>query len=592
MILAKYFSSDAVLSLTKDQARVVRFADGYNLVCALPGSGKTHTNMEVCRQILTANSSYEVIMVTFTNAAAGEMRTRLSKKLPARLASRVKVGTFHSLALEQYKQIRQPKLLIGPEQSNVIIRAMRLSGYDGKFEDGVAAIEHFGAMLRPLPKSGRSGDWALYEAYQKIVKSLGKQDFNMIFRAVRLGMELGDIQPFGQSHLLVDEFQDTDNVQYAWIRKHGQSGTKITVVGDDDQAIYGWRGSKGYEVMQMFQTDFDAVGHVLSTCFRCRPEVLLASKKVIEFNTERVAKPMTAKLKPGGTVSIKGFADQDKQAEGVVSLVQQEGQWAIIARNNSHLDYIEGVLRAHGIAAARLGGKSFWDNPEANCFLKLLHCLRFPQSTNYLNEVLGWLEEDEDTIAAICRDAKRYKGFGHVKESSRGDWRPTTTRFQQYWERIARNTEDGDMISKRMKTLVNWCREAKGGEVDQGLGRAAAIADLIARNAEGSLHERIDGLLTVLSRQQSTDKKENAARVTIATLHSSKGLEFENVIIANCNKGTLPSDKSDVVSEERRLLYVGMTRAIEQLHICYYKQMSPFLEEAFSTDDSDDAPDQ
>ena len=572
------------MSLTDNQQLVVDLADGYNLVCALPGSGKTHTSIQTCKQILDTDPQYNMIMVTFTNAATKEMYARLKKVLPAHYMARVKVATFHALALEQSKQLKNiGKLCIGAKQTSMIIRALRKSHFKGNWDQAIKFLGQYGAMVIPeqLPDDA-TGGWSLYQAYIQLMKSHKLADFDMLCREVRIGLANGNVTPYPHSHILVDEFQDVDETQAAWVIAHGETGTKITVVGDDDQSIYGFRGSKGYEAMQRFQEEFDAVGHVLTICFRCRPEVLLAAKALIEHNIERIPKDMTTSMGPGGHVEIRGFCDAEYQAETILRMIQKPGEWAVIARTNRHLDYIEALLQAYRIPVKRLGGKSFWDHPEVDAFLKLLFSLRHPYSTKYLNEVLGWLEEDEEQILSICEAAKKAKGFPNIKADEAG-WHPSVIWFHQYWLPMSLNTKDADDLQSRITTLIGKCREAKGKTPDQGLAAAAKVADILSLQLEGDFHERIDRVIYRLEENKKNKPEEITEQgvVTLTTMHGCKGLEWEKVIVASCCHKVVPSKKANCEEEERRLLYVAMTRAEQELYLFYYESVSHFLMEAF-----------
>ena len=585
-----------VMSLTDDQARVVTFADEYNMVCALPGSGKTHTSMSLCERILEIDPSYKVVMVTFTRSAATELLERVLKKCGKSAEGRVDVRTFHSLALEQWRNKQKAfKLVVGTEAINYSFRAAANSTYSGAREDIPMVLDKYGQQLYPAkPIKDPDNTWGLFEAYTKILKSNRALDLAMVCRNVRLGMINKEIPPIDTTHMIIDEFQDTDDVQFAWLIAHGDSGIKITVVGDDDQSIYGFRNSKGYTGLVNFQKHYNAIGHVLSICFRCKSEVLLAAKTVIEFNNERVPKNMESNAGTGGGVYIHQLENSDYELHKVVELIKLNAseEWAILARNNTQLDSVAAALGEHEIEFTRDDNKSFWDIPEVNLFLKLLYSLLNPYDSRYLNEVLGFIEEDEDLITQICKKAKKSHGF-MVVEPIEKEWRPVTIEMHKRWNYIGSDTEDEGMIEKRIKTIVTWLITAKKGwgfdkhNQPKGRGHSAVrtVAGFITVNGEGSLHERLSGLVYKLRPKTKETEGEQEEKikplVTLKTLHSSKGLEWPNVMIVGVNNGTLPSNKATCVDEERRLLYVGMTRAQSILHLLTFGKPSEFLTESF-----------
>jgi DNA helicase-2/ATP-dependent DNA helicase PcrA len=582
------------MSLTEDQARVLDFADHYNMVCALPGSGKTHTSIALCQKILSLDPSYSVALVTFTKDAAKELKDRVNRLCGDSAVGRVEARTFHSYALEQWRQkYKAFKLIIGTEATNYVNRAVKMSTYKGAYGDAGAAIDFYGQQLYPVkPQKDPDNTWALYQAYDKLIKNVKGLDLSMVCRNVRLGMLSEEIKPLNYTHMIIDEFQDTDDVQYAWLKAHGEAGIKITVVGDDDQSIYGFRNSKGYEALKQFQEGFDAIGHVLSICFRCKPEILLAAQTVIEFNEERVPKKMLSHCEPGGEVRITQVGNSQEELVKVYEILKQKvgERWAILARNNVQLDSIQGYLSQMNVEVEREDSSSFWDIIEVNCFMKLLYSIRYPYNSKYLNEVLGFLEEDEDLIMEICKKAKKDGGFMMVTPQDRL-WRPTTVNIHKSWAQIGQNTENEEMIRKRMATIMNWIRDAKGKTKTNkegkllGLAAANAVANMVAIHGEGDLHERIDSIIYRLRPKPEKEDEDNEEKegplITLKTLHGSKGLEYPNVIIVGVNEGLLPSSKCSSVDEERRLLYVGMTRAELYLHMLCFGTPSEFLQQSF-----------
>ena len=578
------------MSLTEEQQGVVRCADGFNLVCALPGSGKTHTSVSVADAILELSDSYSVGMVTFTKASAKEMAERVKERIGIFSVSegKVKCSTFHSFVLEQWRRFR-PRfvLIIGTKQSNIINRALNNSKFKGDYEDACKVLDFYGQQLIPeqIAKDA-THTWDLYQVYVQIIKTIKGLDFSMVFRNVILAMRENKIPTLPFTHLLCDEFQDTDNIQYAWLQEHAKKGIKITAVGDDDQSIYGFRHSKGYAVMKQFQEDYQAVGHVLSTCFRCRPEILAAAQKIVEFNEDRVLKDMASHADLGGEVHIYGFESRDSEAEKVIELLyEHEGEeFAILARNNSQLDLVEGILKAKDIEYNRKIKSGFWELPQVDSFLKILYSITAPYDVRYINEVLGFLEEDEEEIIILTKESRENQGFFAISDSFLENCRPSTKQLHQLFIMIGNDTEDQEMIRKRMDTLINLIADAKGKKDGKGLAAAKAVRDILVKHYEGSLHERIDDIVYRLKpkfEKECNEEDENSPIITLSTLHGSKGLEWRNVIILGVSEGKLPSSKCTSYDEERRLLYVGMTRAEQRLYMLYNGMPSEFLVEAF-----------
>ena len=585
------------MGLTVQQQGVVNSADGFNMVCALPGSGKTHVSISVTEAILNMSPNYSVGLVSFTAASAIEMATRVKKRIGNGVAlpeHKVKCATFHSFVLKQWRDHKPGFVLImKAKQSNIVVRALNQSDFAGNYEDAMRTIDFYGQMLYPVAMpNDTSNTWGLYQSYCSIMKANKGLDLSMVFRNVILAMRSGELEPLPYTHLLCDEFQDTDNIQYAWLQEHAKKGIKITTVGDDDQSIYGFRNSRGYEVMKQFQEEFDAVPHVLSTCFRCKPEILSAAQKIIEFNVDRVSKDMQASADPGGEVHIYATGCSVDETEYVLRILEEhKGQeFAILARNNRQLDFLEGVLKEKGIEYNRDSKNDFWELPQVEAFLKVLFSLRFPYDTRYINEVLGFIEEDEGEILKLTKLAKRHRGFFIIPEESLMDSRPTTKRLHKIFLQLGGDTEDPEIIRKRMNTLMQLIGEAKGKKDGKGLAVASAVRDILVKYGEGDFHERIDDIIYKLRPQrkkeegdEEKDVDENPILINLSTLHGSKGLEWPNVILLGLCDGVMPSPKCTSLEEERRLLYVGMTRAEQRLYMLYYGKPSVYLLEAFPT---------
>ena len=579
------------MSLTEEQQGVVDLADGFNMVCALPGSGKTHTSISVTEAIINKAEHYSVGMVTFTKASAEEMNLRVTKvigggkELPK---NQVKCSTFHSFALEQWREFA-PKftLLIGTKHSNIVNKALNNSIFEGDYEEASRVLDFYGQQLFPKPiKNDTSNTWDLYETYVKIVKASKSLDFSMIFRNVILAMHENKIAPLPYTHLLCDEFQDTDNMQYAWLQQHAKKGVKITTVGDDDQSIYGFRNSKGYAVMRQFQMEFKAVEHVLTMCFRCRPEILSAAKKIIEFNEDRVLKNMESHLEPGGEVYICACESKDSEVEKIIKLLNehQGEEFAILARNNYQLDLIERVIRMKGIEYNRKTKNGFWELPQIKPFLNILYAIVNPYDVRYIGEMLRFFEEDEDEIIILFKESIESGGFFAISDRVLDNCRTSTQALHKQIYIIGTDTHDEAMIKAQMDTLVELISDAKDKKNSKDLVVVKTVINLLVKHGEGSLQERIENIVHRLkpkSKQEVNDNEENEPKVTLSTLHGSKGLEWRNVIILGVSDGTLPSPKSSSDEEERRLLYVGMTRAEQCLYMLYNGMPSEFLVEAF-----------
>ena len=265
--------------LTEEQAGTIKEPDEHKLIIALPGSGKTFTFISLAEAILKMDDSHSVLLVTFTNAAAGEMKQRIEKRLGKQMARRTKSATFASLMMHQFKQIsRGRKPVIGAEQYTFVKRALAsLHMNTDEIEEWLTKIEQMGRDLNYVSDDTPSSK--VFERYIEILNDDNRYDLNLMARELIHGMRSGEVKPYKHTHLLVDEFQDTDAIQLEWVSCMGEvgaggEGAKIAVVGDDDQSIYSWRGSLGFEAFLEFKERFGASAYVLSRCVRCAPAIL------------------------------------------------------------------------------------------------------------------------------------------------------------------------------------------------------------------------------------------------------------------------------------------------------------------------------
>ena len=593
------------MSLTPEQASVIQEPNESKLVCALPGSGKTHTTVSLAERILSLPNS-KILMVTFTNAATNEMQTRVEKRLGAAAKRRVTTKTFAKIMLEQHRQISAGrKLVLGGELSSYVLRVFKKLGI---------CISNLQLYQQTFDEYGRDMHWqpkpasVVCEAYvelQNMLALYNKVDLNTVAREVVWALNAGKIKPLNFTHFIVDEFQDSDPIQYQWLLAHRQDGRYMTVVGDDDQSIYGWRGAVGYQNMIDFKRDFSAKAYLLSTCFRCSPYILGAAQRLVEHNEHRIQKDMRSAKDAPGIVRLapssysppvdptqlnkKPPKDQrsaeQKQADEynyVVDLIEpQFNTWTVLARTNLHLDTLERFLTERGIPALRLGGKSIFDSPNTIALAKLLYGVTHPRKLTELIEGLGWAGECEDTLQVMHSTGAKH-GFTAASTSN------CTQDMQQLSSRIASNEQslqrtDG-YIASLFTSLRVHTEMSKPQDLKARMG-AISLIEKIVGSMKGIIEERARTLYDIASRgSKAQDIQDRNGKVVLCTLTGAKGLEWPKVFIMNINSDCIPSlqagDKDEVlekkIEEERRLLYVGMTRAEDEL-VLHYNSEKPSM---------------
>ncbi|MCO6440501.1 MAG: ATP-dependent helicase, partial [Nitrococcus mobilis] len=355
---------------------------GHGLVSACPGAGKTRVLALRSAHLLATHRRGRVVAVTFTRDAAKGLRARILAEAGAEHARRCASGTFHGLALNQLKRQHGKgslRVLSAREQRMMLAQAWERAASEAeftfeRFDHASAAIEAIKACIDPAPSPQASAAGALYAIYQRLLERSGSHDFaDLMLRAVA-EMDSGALDPIGARWMLVDEAQDMDEVQYAWILAHARAGVEIMCVADDDQSIYQWRHALGYRGLMRFREATEARHVSLPTNYRCRPEVLEPAVRLIGHNRNRVGKDICAHREPGGAVAVivnETRWDESTQLARHLLDADPDG-WTVLARTNRLLDCVELALASQDIACRRIGGEGFWEKPAAQAYLGLM----------------------------------------------------------------------------------------------------------------------------------------------------------------------------------------------------------------------------
>lgn len=508
---------------------------GNAVLVACPGSGKTRVLIERIVRIATAAPDDRFIVVTFTRQAAAELRQRLEGRV-ANL-QQVKVATFHALSLHQLI-LSDTKRICGPSQQVALLRqASRAFIPHEEFRVFQEAVDqhtsgHSDALDDPEHQ-------AAYDAYLDLLDKNKVVDFSQGILSVVQGMDDGSIRPLPTEHLLVDEVQDIDPVQLRWILHHAAQTTSLTAVGDDDQSIYSFRNSLGHKGMLTLQKKLNAQLLFLNTNYRSHSEVLGLSSKLISHNTHRIPKDLYSDVGPGGTVNLHThFVSVIDETMGVVDRIQEspDTQWAIIARTNAKLDPIQNELRVRRIPHSRPGKEGFWESEDPAFFLDLLD---------------GTLISDPFFKASI---STRLDIPTDALEDSSG--------FATYQDAL-RSSPSNMPPESRIHAISDWLKSNLQGIPKYRIDSIITVTELCDKSLcsmTGSLSQRLS--------QARRPNTQSDTSVLLLTMHAAKGREFPNVWIIGLEDTVIPNRKSDV-EEERRLLYVAMTRAERALHLSY-----------------------
>ena len=557
--------------------QIVADAKTFALTCALPGSGKTHTSMELVKNLLEPQEN-TAVMVTFTRAGAGEMRERVEKKLTAEQHKRVRVSTFHSLFISMYKAGGgYKKIIMGAEQDNIIrmaIKSVDASLLDD-YMDVVQSIDLLGRQLDPDMGAVAPSHAEVFRKYQTLCKKYNKTDLNALSREVVIRLKNNEIKPLDCTHMIVDEFQDSDEVQVEFLLLHGRAGVIVMTVGDDDQAIYSWRGAMGYNGMVKFLDEFKIKAFVLDTCYRCAEEVLMSAKGLVENNVYRVAKTMKSAAGDGGTVTVYETNDLEHEVETIVNQIpSQKGQWAVLSRNQIQLDAIQTALQEYGFSYRRLGEKSIFENKDVNAVMTMIAAIKYDKNKHNIIDTLMFMEEPEDSMDIIVNTlVTKKQSLAHIAQSEFMDCSSELMNLSRLWPDLKYDTTNPSEIDRRCRELKMVIFRAKGVSSDKGGKMFEAFFKMFSRWAyKSGWTDAVDKTAYLLNNKDDGDKKE--VDVELSTLHGSKGLEWPNVWIMGVNDSTIPGENINeaTLEEERRLLYVGMTRAEINLRLSYHKE--------------------
>ena len=548
------------IELNRQQDRAVN-ALGHCSVLACPGSGKTRVLSMRAARLLAEHKTGRLCAVTFTRDAAKELKSRILALCGEHEARRLAVGTFHSVARAQLLKLRKfskIKLLSDGERKGLLRRCYSQYECDTPFDKVLSAID------RAKSKLGRTGFndpgvEGIFNAYQALLVAERVMDFSDILLETVNGIRDASIKPLAVRWLLADEFQDADEVQTQWVIAHGKAGVEITIVGDDDQSLYAFRNALGYAGMQDVTKALAAQQITLPINYRCAPNILSGAAKLIANNPDRANKNIVADRATTGIIKAHRAADRYDEARLVVEAIQAStGQsWAILARTNSLLEIVESELALKGVEYRLAGGKSVWDGIVGSALVGLLRSVQSDGWTGMANAL------------SICGIRSELLNLSvHGPESC-----------AQMLERILGSLQDSD--ARTRKTVASllagygvWQNQVALGNTTLAVYAASSwlaqrvkpergelvkkLAEIIAKR-KGSIAQR----LNTLSRLSDPDV---AAGVVLTTLHGSKGLEFDGVWMLGAEDGNLPHPDS-TEDEERRLFYVGMTRARNRLEI-------------------------
>src|SRR5690554_957949 len=599
------------------QRDAVSADERHMLVLAGAGSGKTRVLVHRIAWLIQVMqySPMSIMAVTFTNKAAAEMRGRVEKLL-GRDVRNMWLGTFHGLAHRllraHYQDAGLPQnfqILDSDDQLRLVKRTLRALNLDekqwpakqaqwyinGKKDEGLRAehIDAFDITDKTLKE--------VYAAYQEACDRAGLVDFaELLLRAHELLRDNKYVREHYQKrfrHILVDEFQDTNQIQYAWVQMLAGTQNHVTIVGDDDQSIYGWRGAQ-VENLQHFLRDFPSAETIrLEQNYRSTNMILQAANAVIANNEDRLGKELWTDGADGAPISLYGAFNEQEEARYIVSRImqwQEQGgalsDVALLYRNNAQSRVLEESLLYAQMPYRIYGGLRFFDRQEVKDALAYLRLISNRNDDAAFERVVNTPTRgiDERTIGLLREAAKNeemtlWRAAQHMvnEQILTGRARTAVGAFLTMINDLEEATTNLSLSAQTDKVLHGSGLLAmyQAEKSDKAETRVDNLKELVSATETfvATGEEDMTPLAEFLSHaaleagEEQADAHQDA--VQLMTLHSAKGLEFKLVFMTGMEEGTFPSlqstSESGRLAEERRLCYVGMTRAMEQLVLTY-----------------------
>lgn len=627
--------------LNPEQQRAVTTTEGPLLIQAGAGSGKTKTLTHRIAYIVASHKAtpFNILAVTFTNKAAKEMRERIAQLLGERSDNRgfmPFMGTFHAICV---RLLRQDGEHVGVPSNFVIfdesdrLSAIRQASRELKLDDKahtprsiagligsakndmVSPAEYAGLSDSPSQKAAAS----VYPLYERALKNAGALDFDdLILKTVHLLEHTPTIREKWQKqfrYVMIDEYQDTNPAQYRLVKLLTNSQKNIAVVGDDWQSIYSWRGADFRNILN-FERDYPGTTIIkLEQNYRSTRSILEAAHSVITKNEQRSDKKLWTDAGEGFPVQVLQAANQHAEVEAIIRRItnmvdagrRRYQDYAVLYRTNAQSRSIEEMFVRYGVPYRVVGGVRFYDRKEIKDIIAYLRLIFQPEDmvsfervaniptrgigAKSMSDFQSWTRSKGSLLAAL----QTIDECPSLTPKARAGFRELRDIIISYRELMSETPVSG-LIDSLLRRL-EYTAFIDDGSL-QGESRVENVRELISV-AKAYQDVGLEGFLEEVSLISDLDAKdENSNAVTLMTLHSAKGLEFPVVFMVGLEETVLPHSRAlydqREMEEERRLMYVGMTRAREELFLLYatsralyggiqYNPPSRFLSEIDST---------
>ena len=630
-------------NLNPQQQAALKYIDGPLLVLAGAGSGKTSVITQKIAYLVEdcGIPARNIAAVTFTNKAAREMKARVSSLLGKEDGKGLTVSTFHNLGLTIIRTeikalgFKPGFSILDQEDCRNLIKELlvRHTELDEKLIDTAQntisnwknSLLEPGQVVSAANSTGEQGIAMLYERYQRALKAYNAVDFDdLIMTPVLLFRQQPEILAKWQRrirYLLVDEYQDTNLAQYELVKTLVNDKQALTVVGDDDQSIYAWRGARPENLMQL-QEDFPSLNIIkLEQNYRSTGRILKAANTLIDNNPHLISKALWSELGPGDPLRFISSENEEAECERVVNEIIdmrlkrrcKYSDFAVLYRGNYQAKLVEIKLQAQNIPYEITGGQSFYAKTEIKDIMAYLRLIINPDDDNALLRIINTPRRQigPTTLEKLGEYANQrtLSLYSAIDEVGLSATMPANNlerlkRFKHWIQSVNRNLYSGNPMSAINEMLddadyLNWLHQnASSDHVAQKRWEnvqflLSQLAQVLKNDDSDTSDEngdsKIENAIAKLILRDLLDREEEESaddKVQLLTLHAAKGLEFLHVFMIGMEEDILPhrnSIEGGQIEEERRLAYVGITRAQRTLTMTSARQRTQFGDTSATT---------
>jgi DNA helicase-2/ATP-dependent DNA helicase PcrA len=612
-----------LFDLNDAQRSAVTSTEGPLLILAGAGTGKTRViTARVAYLIAQGTDPASILAVTFTNKAATEMRERLARMIDPGDAKKVTMSTFHALCLrilrtgiERLGYKKNFSIYNEGDQIGLIKRVItRTAARDEKLDpnNARAAISRAKNDDRTVP-SADSLIGAVFTRYDAELKRVNAVDFDdLLLLAVKLLREHAEMRQRWQErfrYLMVDEFQDTNRLQLELVHLLADQRRNVAVVGDDDQSIYGWRGAEVSNILQFERHFADPRVVTLEQNYRSNTAILSTANALIKNNPRRRPKKLWTAQSGGERVRLIACPSDGEEARFITEEIQRQNfrentpweDFAVLFRMNAQSRLLEENLRRLHIPYRIVGGKSFFDRREVKDLVAYMTTLVNPKddvsllriintpargiSAATVEAALEWSIAHHTTLWEALLSAEQQAQFSARTKASVTAF---VTMVESYQRKLTAMRADPAGLMHAFLDEIGYAGELRRQckSADEALARETNLQDVLrnltefGRRSNKGLRGFLDEI--ILDQEREEEKEDDLERkrgVTLITMHAAKGLEFPHVYVAGLEEGILPHERSKAegsLDEERRLLYVAITRAMRSLTLTYCRDRVKF----------------